>query len=65
MGQLLPQKIGAVWWNIQDDLGNTHSITLLNTYCSPNEKYKLLYPKHWAQKGNNHYPVHSGRWCTT
>jgi hypothetical protein len=57
--------VGTVRWRIHDDLGNEHHILLPNTYYSPEGKYKLLCPQHWAQMANDNSPSPHGTWCAT
>jgi hypothetical protein len=42
------KKIGTVQWNIQDDKGKMHTITLPGTYYIPDAEIRMLSPQHWA-----------------
>jgi len=47
------KKIGTVQWNIQDDKGKMHTITLPGTYYIPDAEIRMLSPQHWAQVTND------------
>ena len=64
-GTTTATMVGTVRWRIHDDLGTEHQILLPNTYYSPEGKYKLLCPQHWAQTANDNAPVPHGTWCAT
>jgi len=57
--------VGTVHWYIEDDLGNTHAITLPNTYYTPSGKYKLSCPQNWARVAKDDSPKPNGTWCAT
>jgi hypothetical protein len=64
-GSTTATMVGTVCWKIQDDLGHEHQILLPNTYYSPEGKYKLLCPQHWAQTAKDNVPIPHGTWCAT
>jgi hypothetical protein len=64
-GTTMATMVGTVRWKIHDDLGNEHQLLLPNTYYSPEGKYKLLCPQHWAQTANDNSPTPHGTWCAT
>ena len=52
-GSYSKTKVGTVKWNIQDDNGKVHSITLPGTYYVPDAEIRMLSPQHWAQVTND------------
>jgi len=52
-GSYSKTKVGTVKWNIQDDNGKVHSITLPGTYYVPDAEIRMLSPQHWAQVAND------------
>ncbi len=57
--------VGTVRWDIEDDLGRVHQITLPGTYYSASARSRLLSPQHWAQQAEDNYPAPNGTWCAT
>jgi hypothetical protein len=57
--------MGTVKWQIEDDNGMTHTITIPGSYYVPDAPSRLLSPQHWAQQAKDHYPKPRGTWCVT
>jgi hypothetical protein len=60
-GATATTKVGTVRWQIQDDTGRTHTLTLPETYYSASVQTRLLSPQHWAQTAKQG----RGTKCTT
>jgi hypothetical protein len=60
-GATATTKVGTVRWQIQDDTGRTHTLTLPETYYSASVQTRLLSPQHWAQTAKQG----KGTKCTT
>ena len=56
---------GTVEWQIEDDDGKTHTITIPGTIYSPQAHCRLLSPQHWAQKAKDFKPNPRGTWLGT
>jgi len=54
----------TIQWNIEDDLGRRHTVTLPNSYYAPTGE-RLLSPQHWAQVAKDNYPKIDGTCCIT
>jgi hypothetical protein len=55
----------TIQWNIADNEGVSHKITIPNSFYVPTSDVRLLSPQHWAQRAKDHYPRRRGTWCAT
>jgi hypothetical protein len=56
---------GTITWQIADDEGATHDISIPNSYYVPGCDIRLLSPQHWSQEANDNLPASDGTWCAT
>jgi hypothetical protein len=64
-GKVTGIMMGTIRWNIEDDQGVVHTITLPNSLYVPSAASRLLSPQHWAQVANDNKPLKRGTWCAT
>ena len=55
----------TIRWDIEDDDGKIHTITLPRSFYIPSTPTRLLSPQHWAQTAKDNKPVPRGTRCTT
>ena len=48
---------------IEDDMGGSHTIRLPNSFYTPEECLRLLFPQHWAQRAQDNNPNPRGTRC--
>ena len=56
---------GAIMWNIEDDMGGSHTIRLPNFLYIPEGGVRLLSPQHWAPNARDNNPNPRGTRCVT
>jgi len=56
---------GTIQWQIEDDDGVKHTITIPNSYYVPDASSRLLSPQHWSQTAKDNKPKPRGTWCAT
>ena len=62
-GETVPIKgKGTLKWQIEDDDGVVHTITLKNSLYVPEFTSCLLCIQHWSQVTNDHWPQRDGTW---
>ena len=55
----------TIRWDIEDDDGKIHQITLPRSYYIPSTPTRLLSPQHWAQTARDNKPQPRGTRCVT
>ena len=56
---------GTLKWTWDDDQGRSHTFLIPDSYCTPDNPYRLLSPQHWAKVANDHFPQRHGTRCIT
>ena len=54
---------GTVHWNIEDDHGVVHHMTIPNSACVARLPHCLLSPQHWSQEANDQFPIANGTYA--
>ena len=56
---------GTEKWQLEDDQGKVHELTIPNSYYIVTAPTRILSPQHFAQQANDHKPEPNGTGCIT
>jgi len=56
---------GTIQWEIEDDEGAVHTITLPGSLYIKDSPSRILSPQHWSKVAKDESPQHNGTWCAT
>ena len=56
---------GTIKWNVEDDNGLSHVMTIREAYLIPEAPTRILSPQHFAQQAGDHFPKEEGTGALT